>query len=181
MYVLKEAIEFDVDPILGEPEEVHYQTPEDLKVHGDPTPDIVHDDNTQQDTQQAEVPDQEQKPAAVPQTEDIPSEEEEQEETPVEFTPSDAIKQVKANPLTLPIAKYHGNFYIDHNDFRHYMEASREMQYESAIEKIVEAHNDKNMSKDNIIIIMGENDLSNIDSETKEIMEYSSVRFEVYK
>ena len=95
--------------------------------------------------------------------------------------PSDAIKQVKANPLYLPIAKYHGRFYIDHGDFRHYMEASNEVNYETAIEKIVEAHNDNDMNKDSIVIIMGENDLSNIDSKTRKVMEESSINFEVYK
>lgn len=172
MYELKEVAEFEVDPVLRvKPDEVNYQMPKDLEVPGNPTPDVVHDDDqTQQMNNVPEVDPPENGP--LQNSEEVP---------PAEFTPIDAINQAKSDPLAVQIAKYNGNHYIDHHDLQCYMDASGQKDYESALQQIIDAHKDTELKLENTVVIMGEADMENISDEIKSQMEDTSVKFEVYK
>lgn len=156
-------------------DKVHYQAPGDLKVENDPTPDVVHDDSLPIDTQDDSVPSPEDLGFEIPKQDDLST----AKPSPV-ITPVDAIRQTKANPSTVTITKFGDKYYIDHNDLRCYMDACGEHNYESAVRNIINAHEDADLTNDNIGIVLGENDLFNLDPETKTAMESSNVSFEVY-
>lgn len=144
MYKLIESLEFDIDPILGEPDSVKIQTLEDIKISNN-----VSLDNNYND--------------------------------PATFNP---VQQLKVDPMHLPIAQYNDKFYIDYKDFTNFMNASKLYNYEDAVDKIIDTYYNKDgisLSKDNIIIMMHDNDLQNIDYYTKSLIEKSSIKFGVYK
>ena len=186
--------------------EVHFQTPEELKVK-DHTPEVVHDD-----TSPAEVETQTPGQEDIPVTEELPGDTSDaaqmelpkpdvevpaQELPPVdmnapeapapvkydtaEFSPVDAIRQAHCDPLNVPIAKYGNKYYIDHQDLKCYMDScENKPTYEAALETIINAHEDTNLCLENIRVVMGKSDISRLDEETKLTMEQSSVQFEVY-
>ena len=96
------------------------------------------------------------------------------------MTPIEAIRKIKSDPATVSITRLHGNYYIDHNELRCYMDACGETNYECALKNIIAANHDDSLSNDNIGIVMGESDLLKLDPETKFAMESSDVNFEVY-
>ena len=96
------------------------------------------------------------------------------------MTPIEAIRKVKGDPASVSITKLNGEYYIDHNDLRCYMDACGEANYECALKNIIAANHDSDLSSDNIGIVMRESDLLKLDPETKSTMESSDVNFEVY-
>ena len=96
------------------------------------------------------------------------------------MTPIEAIRKVKGDPASVSITKLNGEYYIDHNDLRCYMDACGEANYECALKNIIAANHDSDLSSGNIGIVMSESDLLKLDPETKSTMESSDVNFEVY-
>lgn len=170
-YDIPGKITVDVDN--PECDKVHYQTPGDLKVKDDPTPDVVHDNSVPTDTQDDSVPSPEELGFEIPSHDSVNKPE-------PGITPIDAIRQVKSDPNTVTVVKFGNKYYIDHNDLRCYMDACNERNYESAVRNIINAHEDVDLTNDNLGIVLGENDLFNLDPETKTAMESSNVNFEVY-
>lgn len=175
-------IQFNEDVASAVADKVYYQTPEDLKVKQDPTPDVVHDDSLQ---------------VSAPQVDPVHSPEIEPEKamhTPVQMqdvhpdvkpaenlpSPIDAIRMSKANPCNVVITKVGDKYYIDHNDLKCYMDACGEHDYSCAVQNIISAHN-KEFTNDNLGIVMSENDLLNLGPDVKATIEASDVNFEVYE
>jgi len=170
MFELKEdCMEKDV--------EVHFQTPEDLKIKSDQSPEIVHDDdNRQMESPTPELRNEKLEPEKV--EEPLVSEVEPPEEM---ISPIDAINRAKCDPCNVVIAKYGDKYYVDHKDLKCYMDACGETKYEAALANIINAHNDPNLSETSIKIIMGKNDLTNLDEDTLSEMRESTLDFEVYE
>ena len=178
--------------------EVHFQTPEELKVK-DHTPEVVHDDTIPAEVKEAPASDADISNMEIPKPEvevpvqDAPEAEEEPEvptqELPpedfvkydtAEFSPVDAIRQAHCDPRNVPIAKHGNKYYIDHQDLKCYMDSCDQKVYEAALETIIKAYEDTNLCLENIRIVMGKADISRLDEETKLSMEQSPVQFEVY-
>ena len=173
-------VEFKEDCTSIEAAEVHYQTPKELQIQ-DHTPEVFHD------TTPVEVPatnpsgPEVAPPVEKPPIEQLPPVEEPHSMEPsAEFSPLDAIHQAKCDPHNVPIARYGDKYYIDHHDLQCYMDSCGEPKYENALETIIKAHEGSGLCEENIRVIMGKQDASNLDEETRLKMESSSIQFEVY-
>ena len=184
-------IKLDEDMVNPECDEVYYQTPEELKVKGDSTPDVVHDDSLPANapakdfmppldeiTPKFDTPMVHKDEPVQPQP--APIEAPKLHDDHCDISPMEAIRKCKSNPATVSITKMNGKYYIDHNDLRCYMDACGESNYECALNNIIAAHNEDGLASDNIGIVMGESDLLKLDPETKMAIESSEVNFEVY-
>ena len=171
-------IQFNEDVVSTVADKVYYQSPEDLKVKQDPTPDVVHDDSLPVATQidgSVKTPEidaseiEEPAPARIytKPAEDLPN-------------PVDAIRMSKANPCNVVITKVGDKYYIDHNDLKCYMDACGEHDYSCAVRNIISAHNEE-FTNDDLGIVMSENDLFNLGPDAKATIEASDVNFEVYE
>lgn len=148
------------DTVSPEADEVYYQTPEELKVKGDPSPDVVHDDSlTVGDYPDEEIPDV----GGQPQP-----------------TPIDAIRVAHSDPANVSVSQLGDKYYIGHDDLKCYMDASGETNYDAALDNIVTAHDREGFTCENTSIVMSESELLNLDPDTKLAMESSEVNFEVY-
>lgn len=173
-------VQFTEDVSSPFADKVYYQTPEDLKVKQDPTPDVVHDDSLTVKTQVDPV----QTPEIDTQSiEEPPVPVHVPEEKPAENLPSpiDAIRISKSNPGNVIVTKVGDKYYIDHNDLKCYMDACGEHDYSCAVQNIINAHNEEGFTNENLGIVMSENDLLNLGPDVKATIEASDVNFEVYE
>lgn len=168
-------IQFNEDVASTVADKVYYQTPEDLKVKQDPTPDVVHDDSLPVSAHELE-PEKVDDPTPV-QMNDIHPDVKPEENLP---SPIDAIRMSKANPCNVVITKVGDKYYIDHNDLKCYMDACGEHDYSCAVQNIIGAHNSE-FTNDNLGVVMSERDLLNLGPEVKTTIEASDVNFEVYE
>jgi len=97
-----------------------------------------------------------------------------------DYSPVDALNQMRSIPANINIAKHCDRYCIDHKDLRCYMDACGETKYENALNSIIMAHEDSGMTAEAIRVIMSQNELSNLSEEVRSEMEKSPVRFEVY-
>ena len=195
-------IPFEEDIVDPECDGVYYQTPDELKVKGDPSPDIVHDDSLSY--KDGDHDDYEEDKYDDHDDDDYEhrfdyhdhhhhddhhdhwhhhhhfDHECDEPDCHVDMSPIEAIRKIKSNPSAVSITKLNGKYYIDHHDLRCYMDACGESNYECALNNIISAHNEDGLASDNVGIVVGESDMLKLDPEIKSAMESSSVNFEVY-
>ena len=141
---------------------VYYQSPEEFR--SELARSVVHDD-----ADEAIQPDE------------VHYEYRPKEEEPAPIDPMDAIRREKSNVHNVTITKFGDKYYIDHNDLRCYMDSCGEMDYDSAVKNIIDAHHDEpGLTSDNLGVVVSRDTLSEIDPYTKSTMESSKVSFEVY-
>lgn len=97
-----------------------------------------------------------------------------------DFNPIKKIEVAKYNPMNITIVKYNDNFYINLNDIKAMMKIYDCDDFDDAIDKIIDAHKDSGIDSDNIKIVMSKDDLEDLDESSTNVMEESSVQFEVY-
>lgn len=66
------------------------------------------------------------------------------------------IMNIKANPETIPVGMYEGNYYIDMDDIITYMEAANISSVVEALNNIISSYNESSIDADNLCVVLSE-------------------------
>ena len=96
------------------------------------------------------------------------------------YTPMDAINQIKADPANVIVARYKDNNYVHHDDLKNYMNASDTRDYDTAVKNIIDSNDDESLYNNGLKIVMSRSEFDNCSEEEKANLEAASVEFEIY-